>query len=46
MAGEFAGKLRLPLPPVFSGNPEAWEEWRWNVTLYVPSFDPSIGKLL
>ena len=45
LAGEFAGKLRLPLPPVFSGNPEDWEEWHWNFTIYVSLFDPSIGEL-
>ena len=43
---EFAGKLRLPLPLVFSGNPEDWEEWHWNFTIYVSLFDASIGELL
>ena len=28
--GDFAGKLRLPLPETFSGNPADWEEWSWN----------------
>ena len=28
--GGFAGKLRLPLPETFSGNPADWEEWSWN----------------
>ena len=46
LEGEFAGKLRLPIPPVFSGNSEDWEEWHWNFTIYVSLFDPSIGELL
>ena len=46
LEGEFAGKLRLPLPPVFSGNPEDWEEWHWNFTIYVSLFDASISELL
>ena len=27
--GDFAGKLRLPLPETFNGNPADWEEWSW-----------------
>ena len=46
LEGEFAGKLRLPLPPVFSGNPADWEEWHWNFTIYVSLFDASISELL
>ena len=46
LEGEFAGKLRLPLPPVFSGNPEDWEEWHWNFTIYVSLSDASISELL
>ena len=46
LEGEFAGKLRLPFPPVFTGNPEDWEEWHWNFTIYVSLFDASISELL
>ncbi|CAE7037908.1 unnamed protein product [Symbiodinium natans] len=46
LEGELAGKLRLPLPSVFNGNPESWEEWEWNFTVYVALFDADVSQLL
>ena len=37
--GDFAGKLRLPLPETFSGNPADWEEWAWNFKAYISMFE-------
>ena len=37
--GDFAGKLRLPLPETFSGNPADWEEWSWNFKAYISMFE-------
>ena len=31
---DFGGKVRLPLPPVFSGEPSQWEDWEWNFKIY------------
>eukprot|EP00439_Symbiodinium_sp_Y106_P003009 s11221_g1.t1 len=37
--GDFAGKLGLPLPETFSGNPADWEEWAWNFKAYISMFE-------
>eukprot|EP00439_Symbiodinium_sp_Y106_P076225 s1078_g15.t1 len=37
--GDFARKLRLPLPETFSGNPADWEEWSWNFKAYISMFE-------
>ena len=42
----FAGKLRLPLPPIFSGKPQDWEEWSWTVTADVEMLDPQAAVFL
>ena len=33
LAGDF-GKLRLPLPKSFNGEPSDWEDWSWNFKSY------------
>ena len=38
--GDFSGKLRLPLPETFSGNPADWEEWSWTFKSYICMFEP------
>ena len=38
---EFTGKLRLPLPPKFSGKPHEWEEWSWTFKALVDVRCPS-----
>ena len=35
----FTGKLRLPLPPTFSGKPHDREEWSWTFKAYLSMFD-------
>ena len=40
LAGYF-GKLRLPLPKNFSGDPSDWEVWEWNFKSYLAIFQPS-----
>ena len=37
LAGDF-GKLRLPLPKTFSGEPSDWEDWSWNFKSYLAIF--------
>ena len=37
--GDFAGKVKLPLPDRFSGQPSDWEEWSWNFKAYLAMFD-------
>ena len=44
--GDFTGKLRLPLPDTFSGNPADWEEWSWNFKAYIPMFETGAVTLL
>ena len=44
--GDFAGKLRLPLPETFSGNPADWEEWSWNFKAYISMFETGAVTLM
>ena len=44
--GDFTGKLRLPLPDSFSGQPADWEEWAWNFKAYVSMFEQTAVQLL
>ena len=44
--GDFAGKLRLPLPETFSGNPADWEEWPWNFKAYISMFETGAVTLM
>ena len=44
--GDFTGKIRLPLPDHFSGQPSDWEEWSWNFKAYISMFEPSAVTLL
>ena len=44
--GDFTGKLRLPLPDTFSGNPADWEEWSWNFKAYISMFGTGAVTLL
>ena len=44
--GDFTGKLRLPLPDTFSGNPADWEEWSWNFKAYISMFETGAVALL
>ena len=37
LAGDF-GKLRLPLPKSFNGEPSDWEDWSWNFKSYLAIF--------
>ena len=39
LAGDF-GKLRLPLPKSFNGEPSDWEDWSWNFKSYLAIFQP------
>ena len=39
LAGDF-GKLRLPLPKSFNGEPSEWEDWSWNFKSYLAIFQP------
>lgn len=39
---DFAGKLRLPLPEKYNGEPTLWEEWSWNFKTYVSMFDSNV----
>ena len=34
------GKLRLPLPKSFNGEPSNWEGWSWNFKSYLAIFQP------
>ena len=45
LAGDF-GKLRLPLPKNFSGDPSDWEEWEWNFKSYLAIFQPDVVDFL
>ena len=42
----FTGKLRLPLPETFSGNPADWEEWSWNFEAYISMFEVGAVTLM
>ena len=42
----FTGKLRLPLPPTFSGKPHDWEEWSWTFKAYLSMFDAQAAAFL
>ena len=42
----FTGKLRLPLPPTFSGKPHDWEEWSWTFKAYLAMFDAQAAAFL
>ena len=44
--GDFTGKLRLPLPDTFSGNPADWEEWSWNFKACISMFETGAVTLL
>ena len=44
--GDFTGKLRLPLPDTFSGQPADWEEWAWNFKAYISMFETGAVALL
>ena len=44
--GDFTGKLRLPLPESFTGQPSDWEEWSWNFKAYVSMFEQTAVQLL
>ena len=44
--GDFTGKLRLPLPETFSGNPADWEEWSWNFKAYISMFEVGAVTLM
>ena len=44
--GDFGGKLRLPLPETFSGNPADWEEWSWNFKAYISMFETGAVTLM
>ena len=35
LAGD-VGKLRLPLPKSFNGEPSDWEHWSWNLAIFQP----------
>ena len=39
LAGDF-GKLRVPLPKSFNGEPSDWEDWSWNFKSYLAIFQP------
>ena len=41
LESELGGKLRLPLPNPFNGDPASWEEWEWNFRTYLSMFEPS-----
>ena len=43
--GDF-GRLKLPLPPHFSGEPRDWEEWEWNFRTYISMFQPNVLNFL
>ena len=43
---DFTGKLRLPLPDTFSGNPADWEEWSWNFKAHISMFETGAVTLL
>ena len=43
---DFTGKLRLPLPPTFSGKPAEWEEWSWKFRAYLSMFDAQAARYL
>ena len=43
---EFTGKLRLPLPPKFSGKPHEWEEWSWTFKAYLSMFDAQAAAFM
>ena len=45
LAGDF-GKLRLPLPKNFSGDPSDWDEWEWNFKSYLAIFQPDVVDFL
>ena len=42
----FAGRIRVPLPEIFSGTPADWEEWSWNFKAYISTFEPSAVTIL
>ena len=42
----FTGKLRLPLPPTFSGRPHDWEEWSGTFKAYLAMFDAQAAAFL
>ena len=44
-SGDF-GKLRLPLPKTFSGDPSDWEEWEWNFKSCLAIFQPDATDFL
>ena len=44
LAGDF-GKLRLPLPKSFNGEPSDWEDWSWNFKSYLAIFQDSVDFL-
>ena len=42
----FTGKLRLQLPPTFSGKPHDREEWSWTFKAYLSMFDAQAAAFL
>ena len=40
------GKLRLPLPPKFSGKPHQWEGWSWTFKAYLSMFDAQAAAFM
>ena len=45
-AGDFmalGGPLRVPVPNVYKGEMENWEEWSWSFKVYVQLFDPDVA---
>ena len=45
LAGDF-GKLRLPLPKTFCGEPSDWEDWSWNFKSYLAPLPARFSRLL
>ena len=43
---DFGGKLKLPLPDKYDGEPNLWEEWSWNFKAYVSMFDTNVLTFL
>ena len=43
---DFAGKLKVPLPDKYNGNPSMWEEWSWNFKTYISMIDNTVKTLI
>ena len=44
--GDFTGRLWLPLPETFSGNPAAWEERAWKFKACISMLETGAVNLL